>query len=279
MKMLSGQLFTYNAKDTPGKDLIMAQKALDNLMAPQTLEFKKGAQVMLIKNLDDSLVNGSLGKIQAFMTRDTHAYWKDNEDEFEEIWGGHPNEEKEQKKREIRTAMTINNNNKYKTADEPEDRTPYPLVRFSLPDGTYRTLLCTPEDWRVEGHNEKDFVAIRGQLPLILAWALSIHKAQGQTLERVKVNLGRVFEKGQAYVALSRATSQTGLQVLNFNANKVMVHQKVVGFYEKLQNIEAITGKTDQGPGKKVITAKVYESNFVDLDDDDDEDAEAVLYG
>lgn len=69
---------------------------------------------------------------------------------------------------------------------------------------------------------------------------MSIHKSQGQTLERVKVDLGRIFEKGlhsiggpffkanklrflagQAYVALSRATSLEGLQVLNFSAEKV----------------------------------------------------------
>lgn len=58
------------------------------------------------------------------------------------------------------------------------------------------------------------------QVPLILAWALSIHKSQGQTLQRVKVNLDGVFEKGQAYVAVSRATGLEGLQVINFRADR-----------------------------------------------------------
>ncbi|KKY19378.1 putative mitochondrial dna helicase [Phaeomoniella chlamydospora] len=268
MRNLSGQVFTYNAKDIPGKDPIAAQKAFENMMAPPTLEFKKGAQVMLIKNFDEGLVNGSLGKIQAFMTTDVHNYWKDNEEEFEEIWGDEDDAEKQRKKQEIRAAMNKKNPN----PDGANDTgTHYPLVRFSLPDGTFRTMLCTPEDWKVEGNIRDEIVAHRRQVPLILAWALSIHKAQGQTLERVKVNLGRVFEKGQAYVALSRATSQAGLQVLNFNANKVMVHQKVISFYDNLVSIHTITPQdSGQADGKRMITAKDYERNFVDISDDDD---------
>jgi ATP-dependent DNA helicase PIF1 len=80
-------------------------------------------------------------------------------------------------------------------------------------------MVMVPQEFTVlnaEGETE----ARREQVPLILAWALSMHKSQGQTLERVRVDLRRTFEKGQAYVALSRATKLETLQVLNFNASK-----------------------------------------------------------
>lgn len=55
----------------------------------------------------------------------------------------------------------------------------------------------------------------------------------GQTLDRVKVDLGRTFEKGQSYVALSRATSLDRLEVKNFEAVKVMAHPKVIEWHGK----------------------------------------------
>jgi len=78
-----------------------------------------------------------------------------------------------------------------------------------------------------------EVIASRKQIPLILAWALSIHKAQGQTLSPVKIDLGRTFEKGQAYVALSRATNLDGLQVVGFDPTKIKAHPKAIDFYNK----------------------------------------------
>ncbi|KAH5030515.1 hypothetical protein HBI74_101170 [Parastagonospora nodorum] len=118
----------------------------------------------------------------------------------------------------------------------------FPVVRFAIAGGTTRDLLCKREDWKIELPNG-EVQASRSQIPLILAWALSIHKAQGQTLERVRVDLGRVFEKGQAYVALSRATSMAGLQILRFDPRKVIAHEKVRSFYSSLSRAEQVEGK------------------------------------
>lgn len=97
-------------------------------------------------------------------------------------------------------------------------------------------MLILPETWKIELPNG-EIQAQRIQVPLILAWALSIHKAQGQTLPRVKIDLRKIFEKGQAYVALSRSTTQAGLQVLNFDKSKVIAHPRVSQFYNSLYNI------------------------------------------
>jgi ATP-dependent DNA helicase PIF1 len=105
--------------------------------------------------------------------------------------------------------------------------------------------LCVPEEFTVNGALG-NVEASRTQVPLILAWALSVHKSQGQTLQRVRVDLRNTFEKGQAYVALSRATSLERLEVLNFDPLKVMAHPRVIEWYEDLNKEPADSDEYDQ---------------------------------
>lgn len=241
MSRLSGETMTFNAVDSGTiQDPQFRERLLANCMAPPVIHLKKGAQVMLIKNMEDTLVNGSIGRVVAFMDEATFDYYIDNENEFSGGAGEAGNNSDDEIMARARKKLKPMAANKDGSGPGGITLTrKWPLVCFVQPDGTERHLLCQPETWKIELPNG-EVQAQRQQVPLILAWALSIHKAQGQTLQRVKVDLGRVFEKGQAYVALSRATSKAGLQVMRFEARKVMVHPKVTDFYSKLVSISDV---------------------------------------
>ena len=79
-------------------------------------------------------------------------------------------------------------------------------------------------------------------MPLILAYALTIHKVQGSTVDRAQMNLNSVFEYGQAYVALSRIRSLESLCLENsFPEKCVKAHPKALQFYETLRKIPDAT--------------------------------------
>lgn len=110
----------------------------------------------------------------------------------------------------------------------------WPLVKFAC-DNVER--LVAPESWTVlDGDVE---VAKRTQVPLSLAWALSVHKCQGMTLDRVETDLSRAFDYGMVYVALSRVKSLQGLKLTGFDPTKIRVHPKVAQFYDELDETSA----------------------------------------
>ena len=213
MKQLGGPSYEYTAEDSPTNPDFRVKKLLDNMMALPKLELKIGAQVMLIKNIDKDLVNGSKGKVINFMSKK----------EFDN--SGHSPDTSSTEGPELLRGKTTLTMRKCRI---------FPVVSFPLADGTQYKMLIMPEDWKNELLDKKS--ATRRQIPLIPAWALSIHKGQGQTIDPVKIQLKNAFEAGQAYVALSRATTQEGLELHGFEKDKVKTNPLVVKFYKNLNN-------------------------------------------
>lgn len=261
LHMLQGAAQIFEARDGGAIiDKAQRDKLLQNCMAPELITLKKGSQVMLIKNVDENLVNGSIGKVIGFMDEQKFDSYTASEDDSANSPGGTISTQRAD-------GLTSEDAAKRKMLQAITTTRVWPVVRFMLANGTSRDLLCQPEQWKVELPNG-EVQASRQQVPLILAWALSIHKAQGQTLERVKVDLGKVFEKGQAYVALSRATNMGGLQVLRFDPKKVNAHDKVRNFYSNLQRVELAekdSGKTKEKK-RSGFGAEDYEKRFVEDD-------------
>jgi ATP-dependent DNA helicase PIF1 len=81
------------------------------------------------------------------------------------------------------------------------------------------------------------------QIPLILAWAITIHKSQGSTMDIVELDIGStIFECGQTYVALSRVKTLEGLYLTSFDYKQIRVNQKVCDFYNSfLPEINCLT--------------------------------------
>lgn len=194
---------------------------------PPELELAVGAQVMLVKNLDVGdgvppaarLVNGSRGVVRAFVE---------------------PPEEEEG----ARAAGGASPARKRPRADAAaparEPRGPLcPQVVFA----NGRTKTIVPERF------EKDVYlrgkCVRVQLPLKLAWALTVHKAQGATLDRVKVDLRGVFAEGQGYVALSRGRTLEGMEVANFSASTITANPRAKAFCAAFSDAAAM--ETDAG--------------------------------
>ena len=100
-------------------------------------------------------------------------------------------------------------------------------VRFKC---GYETKIDTHE-WKLEDNENIS----RCQIPLILAYAITIHKCQGSTLDSAFIDIGSsIFEYGQAYVALSRVKSIDALYLNSYSRKVIRAHPKVIEYYESL---------------------------------------------
>lgn len=95
-----------------------------------------------------------------------------------------------------------------------------------------------PFEWEIKqnevnvmGEMKKVRVAARKQVPLKLAWAVTIHKSQGSTLDRAEVDASEAFAAGQVYVALSRVRDLESLRLKKFSPSKITVNKKCIDFY------------------------------------------------
>lgn len=115
-----------------------------------------------------------------------------------------------------------------------DQETGYPVVKYN--NGYIKMM--SPHIWK----SEKIPGIGVSQIPLILSWALTIHKSQGITLDNAEIDIGsNVFECGQSYVALSRLRSIDGLYLKSFDVNKIKINKKVKAYYDALNLYEEVT--------------------------------------
>ena len=127
------------------------------------------------------------------------------------------------------------------------DKKLFPVVRFK--NGVVAQIEM--DTWSIESGGT--VVASRKQIPLNLAWAISIHKSQGMTLSKVVMRLENIFSEGQAYVALSRVKSLDGLKIEGRlpGQDKFRPNQKVLNFYTSFNREENGTKVDDEEEEKK----------------------------
>jgi ATP-dependent exoDNAse (exonuclease V) alpha subunit len=87
---------------------------------------------------------------------------------------------------------------------------------------TGKTITTEKEEWSINDDSGKT-LATYSQVPLRLAWAITVHKCQGMTLDAAEIDLSKTFERGQGYVALSRLKNIENLKLIGLNEMALMV--------------------------------------------------------
>lgn len=194
-----------------------ALEALKEHSFEPRLVLKEGMLVILLVNwdLDSSLANGSQGTIVGFEKHDPKL--------FPEV----PRDWDYSSRRNGLIKVFVN-----RTAVQE-----WPIVQFL--NGKRRTIY--PRCLMNELGDDKPYSLLsRTQIPLMAAWAMTVHKAQGMTLSRVIVDLKHAFEPGHEYVALSRAETLGGLKVEGLSRDESGPNKQVIGFLKQYNLVPSI---------------------------------------
>ena len=175
------------------------------------LVLKVGAKVMFIKNNAElGVSNGTMGELIGFA-----AVKIEDKESSDALIGDDSSDDIDEEAAGEKTAKAKKSAAK-KDKEKPKSKKPttqkMPVVRLN----SGREVIAEPEEWIIEDETG-EVLASYLQVPLCLAWAITIHKSQGMTLDAAEIDLSRTFELGQGYVALSRLKSLAGLQLLGMN--------------------------------------------------------------
>ncbi len=127
------------------------------------------------------------------------------------------------------------------------DSAGYPIVETL----SGKRILATPESWMIE--EEGKIKAEINQVPLRLAWAITVHKSQGMSLDAAEMDLSKSFIKGMGYVALSRVRSLKGLKLLGINQMALRVDEGVFEYDQTLRSLS----KQSQSELKKMTASEM----------------------
>ena len=209
---LDGEKMRFEATSIGDSKLVETLKK--TVRTQDDLVLKVGSKVMFIKNNTElGVSNGTMGELIGFaaVKIDDSKDSSDDLIEDDDIDSDKGSDASNGKQ----TAKSAKNKTK-KDKDKPKVKKPttqkMPVVRLN----SGREVIAEPEEWIIEDETG-EVLASYEQVPLCLAWAITIHKSQGMTLEAAEIDLSRTFELGQGYVALSRLKSLAGLQLLGMN--------------------------------------------------------------
>ena len=220
-----GQMYTSIAEDRlEDVKIDMSQIDLSSLHASETgnlshiLQLKVHARVFVSNNIDvsDGLTNGVFGTISHVIA-----------DRYDTSDG-----EVVEKIRVVLVKFDserVGQAAKAKSAFKHIDSEAVPISRIETTFATRKNVADT---------NKKQVRVIRKQFPLLLAWAVTIHKVQGMTMDQIVVDMspskGR-FQKGQAYVAFSRVRTYQGLHLINYTRHQIKANGRVRAEMDRLR--------------------------------------------